>query len=121
MAVLHASVHDATDEAEPLNAEAAYDRSRRAALTDSQIGTVGLEVETHLVDLGSVADSVAWSRAEPIRDIVGAAVQCSAVTLEPGGQVELSGSPAPDILTAVGDMRHDVVSARLASTNRITC
>ncbi len=114
MAVLHASVQDATDEAEPLTAEAAYDRSCRAALTDSQIGTVGLEVETHLVDLGSAADSVAWSRVEPIRDIVGAAVQRSAVTLEPGGQVELSGSPAPDILTAVGDMRHDVVSARLA-------
>ena len=107
MAVLHASVHDATDQAEPLTVEAAYDRSYRAALTDSEIGTVGLEIETHLVDLDSVADSVAWNRVEPMRDVVRAAVQRSAVTLEPGGQLELSGSPAPDILTAVTELRHD--------------
>jgi glutamate--cysteine ligase len=114
MAVLHASVQDTTDEAAPLTAEAAFARSLQAALADSEIGTVGLEIETHLVDLGSVADAVAWSRVEPIRDIVGGVAARSAVTLEPGGQVELSGSPAPDILTAVADMRHDVVSARLA-------
>ena len=114
MAVLHVSVQDATDEAEPLTAEAAYARSCRAALDDSQIGTVGLEIETHLVDLGAVADSVPWNRVEPIRDLVGTVVEHSAVTLEPGGQLELSGSPAPDILTAVTDMRHDAVSARLA-------
>ncbi len=36
------------------------------------------------------------------------------MTVEPGGQIELSGSPAPDILAAVTDMRRDVTSARLA-------
>jgi glutamate--cysteine ligase len=114
MAVLHASVQDAANQAEPLTAEAAYARSCRAALADSEIGTVGLEIETHLVDLGSVAERVPWSRVEPIRDIVGTVAARSAVTLEPGGQVELSGSPAPHIATAVAEMRHDVVSVRLA-------
>ena len=114
MAVLHVSVQDATDQAEPLTADAAHARSRRAALAESEIGTVGLEIETHLVDLDSVSESVAWSRVEPLRDIVGTVAARSAVTLEPGGQLELSGSPAPDILTAVSEMRHDVVSARLA-------
>jgi glutamate--cysteine ligase len=114
MAVRPASVQDTIAEAKPLTAEAAYARSRQAALTDSEIGTVGLEVETHLVDLRSVADAVPWSRVEPIRDILGTVAARSTVTLEPGGQVELSGSPAPDILTAVTKMRHDVLSARLA-------
>jgi len=114
MAVLHASIQGTVDEAEPLTEAAAYARAFRAALADSQIGTVGLEIETHLVDLDSIADAVAWSRVELIRDIVGAVANSSAVTLEPGGQLELSGSPAPDIVTAVAEMRHDVVSARLA-------
>jgi len=114
MAVLRAPVQDVGDQAEPLTAEAAYARSLRAALADSDIGQVGLEVETHLVDLRSVAEPVAWDRVEPILDLVGGVAARSSVTAEPGGQIELSGSPAPHILTAVSDMRRDVTSARLA-------
>ena len=113
MAVLYASTKDAPDQAAPLTVEAAAARSSDAALADSEIGTVGLEIETHLVDLVSVADSVAWDRVEPIPDLVGALGARSAITLEPGGQVELSGCPAPDIVTAVAELRHDVTSARL--------
>jgi glutamate--cysteine ligase len=113
MAVLYASTKDAPDQAAPLTVEAAAARSSDAALADSEIGTVGLEIETHLVDLVSVADAVAWDRVEPIPDLVGALGARSAVTLEPGGQVELSGCPAPDIVTAVAELRHDVTSARL--------
>jgi len=114
MAVLPTSVHEPLDQTEPLTVEAAYARSRRAALADSEIGAVGLEVETHLVDLNSVADSVPWEKVAPIPDIVGSVAGRSAVTLEPGGQLELSGLPAADVLTAVTEMRHDGVSARLA-------
>jgi glutamate--cysteine ligase len=114
MAVLRAPVQDALDDAEPLTAEAAYARSFRAALADSEIGTVGLEVETHLVDLTAVAAAVPWDRVEPILDLVGTVADASSVTVEPGGQVELSGSPAPHLLTAVSAMRRDVTSARLA-------
>ena len=84
----------AIDQAEPLTVDAAYARSHEAALTDSVIGAVGLEIETHLVDLDSVADRVAWDRVDPMPDAVRAAAGTSAVTLEPGGQLELSGRPA---------------------------
>ena len=114
MAVLRASVQEPLDQAEPLTVDAAYARSHSAALADSEIGAVGLEIETHLVDLDSVADSLAWDKVEPIPGIVGSVAERSAVSLEPGGQLELSGPPAPDILTAVSELRHDAVSARLA-------
>jgi glutamate--cysteine ligase len=113
MAVLRSAVQDAVDDAAPLTPEAAYDRSCRLALADSQLGTVGLEVETHLVDLVAAAAAVPWNRVERAVDRV-RAVTDSSVTVEPGGQLELSGSPAPGILTAVSDMRRDVTSARLA-------
>jgi glutamate--cysteine ligase len=114
MAVLRAAVQAAVDEDEPLTAVAAYDRSCLAALADTAVGAVGLEVETHLVDLGAVAAAVAWNRVEPALELVRAVTQKSPVTVEPGGQIELSGSPAAGIAAAVTDMRRDVTSARLA-------
>ncbi len=114
MAVLHVSAQDAADQAEPLTVDAAYARSHSAALVESEIGTVGLEVETHLVDLHQAAAAVPWDRVEPLLRVVGAVADASTVTLEPGGQRELSGSPEPDMLGAVTQMRHDGVSARLA-------
>ena len=114
MAVLRVSAQDAADQAEPLTVDAAYARSHDAALADSAIGAVGLEVETHLVDLDQAAEAVPWERVEPLLQVVGAVAGASTVTVEPGGQLELSGSPEPDILSAVTHMRHDGVSARLS-------
>jgi glutamate--cysteine ligase len=119
MAVLNASARDTpaprtADSAEPLTVEAAYARSARAALADSPVGTVGLEIETHLVDLDAVADRVPWDRAEPLPGIIGSITGSTVVTLEPGGQVELSGTPALDVTAAVTGLRHDQASARLA-------
>ncbi len=70
MAVINAFARDVVDLAEPLTLDAAYVRSCRAALTDSRIGMVGLEIEAHLVDLDSVADAVSWQRAKSITEIV---------------------------------------------------
>ena len=114
MAVLRAPVQAVVDDGEPLTAAAAHNRSRRAALAETRIGAVGLEVETHLVDLAAVDTAVPWNRVEPAAELVRAVTEKSPVTVEPGGQIELSGSPAPDILTAIVDMRRDVTSARLA-------
>jgi glutamate--cysteine ligase len=113
MAVLNAAA-DTTDHAAPLTVDAAYARSHEAALIESVIGSVGLEIETHLVDLDAVADRVAWDRAGPLPELLAAAAGRSSVTLEPGGQVELSGPPAPDILTAVTELRRDGQGVRLA-------
>jgi glutamate--cysteine ligase len=116
MTVPRAFAHalDALDLAEPLTVDAAYARSHEAALTDSAIGSVGLEIETHLVDLDSVAERVPWDRADPMLNVVRAATGTSAVTLEPGAQLELSGRPAADITTTVAELREDGERARQA-------
>ncbi len=114
MTVPNAVADDALDQAEPLTVDAAYARSHQAALTPSVVGPVGLEIETHLVDLDSVADRVAWDRVDPLPGAVCAAAGRCAVTLEPGGQIELSGPPASDILSTVTELRRDGQRARLA-------
>src|SRR5450755_2923812 len=108
--------HDAEpfDPAEPLTIDAAYARARRAALASSAIGPVGLEIETHLVDLDSVADPVPSDLVDQLPGMVAAAAGRSAVTLEPGAQFELSAPPAPDICTAVTELRLDAQRVRLA-------
>ena len=104
----------AVDQAEPLTVDEAYARSHRAALHPSVIGLVGLEIETHLVDLDSVGDHVPWDRVDPLPGAVCAAACRCAVTLEPGGQLELSGPPAADIASTVTELRADGQRARLA-------
>jgi hypothetical protein len=89
---------------EPLPVDTAFARAASAALVESDVGTVGLEAEAHLVALDSVSDALPRSRVEPLVAAVRATAGRSAVTIEPGGQVELSGRPAPDIATAVGGL-----------------
>jgi glutamate--cysteine ligase len=43
-----------------------YAQCRDAALAEPAIGAVGLEIESHLVDLDHVADPVPWKRVEAI-------------------------------------------------------
>ena len=95
MTVLHAA-EDASDHAEPLTVDAAYARCHRLALRESDIGAVGLEMETHLVNLDEVAARVPWHRVDPMPESVRQAAGRSAITLEPGAQLELSGPPAPN-------------------------
>jgi hypothetical protein len=51
MAVINAFAQDAVDRAESLTVAAAYAQCRDAALAESAIGAIGLEIESHLVDL----------------------------------------------------------------------
>lgn len=102
------------DDVVPLSVEAAHDHACRAALADSTVGTVGLELETHVVDLGAAAMPVGWDRIEPLPANARAAAGQSSVTREPGGQLELSGPPQPTLLAAVTAFRLDVHRVRLA-------
>lgn len=104
MAVINAFMRDAGELAEPITLDAAYARSTTAALSDSTIGTVGLEIETHLVNLDSVAERVAWPQVEAMTSILRGVPIRSSITVEPGGQVELSGPPAASIAAAVEGM-----------------
>jgi glutamate--cysteine ligase len=114
MTVLRAAADHVIEQAEPLSVDAAYERSHRAALAESAIGPVGLEIESHLVDLDSVGDRVPWDRVDRMLHVLGATPPKSKVSLEPGGQLELSGLPEPDVQDAITQLRHDMVGTRLA-------
>jgi glutamate--cysteine ligase len=114
MTVLHAASLNAVEQAEPLSVDAAYERSRRAALVESEIGPVGLEIESHLVDFESVGESVPWDRVGSMLTVLDSAPRKSKVSLEPGGQLELSGLPEPAIESAIDQLRHDMMGTRLA-------
>jgi Glutamate-cysteine ligase family 2(GCS2) len=111
MAVINAFAEDAVDRAEPLTVAAAYAQCRDAALAESAIGAVGPEIESHLVDLDHVADPVPWKRVEAIAAVVGKVAPGTAVTVEPGGQIELSGPPAAGVAPAVARLRYEGTGA----------
>jgi glutamate--cysteine ligase len=98
---------------EPLTLTAAESYIHEAALTDSVVGTVGLEAEATLVDLAVPGDRPTWARLQPAIEPDITALRTSMVTVEPGGQVELSGVPAPDIAAAITAMSHDEQRLRL--------
>ena len=84
-----------------------------SALEDSMIGSVGLEVESHLVDLADVSRHVPWSSIEALRPEIESAAGHSSITVEPGGQLELSGPPLPSISASADELRRDVQRVRL--------
>ena len=114
MTVPHLTAVGPPELQEPLTVEAGFRRCRRAALADSDLGPVGLEIETHLVDLEAPPDRPGWDRIEAMIGAARSAAGRNAVTLEPGGQVELSGPPGRDVAAAAAELRHDVQAVRLA-------
>jgi glutamate--cysteine ligase len=101
------------DLAEPLTVDGAAQYVYESALSESVVGRVGLELETHLVDLAAVPHRPSWARVAAAADAVGSLPGGSLVTLEPGGQLELSGPPADDVLGAVAALRNDEQRTRL--------
>src|SRR5690349_5083355 len=84
--------------ADPL--EEARRHVAEAALADGPVGRVGLELELHLVDLVHPARRPTWAEARRLAEGIGPLPARSAVTLEPGGQIELSTPPAADVAGA---------------------
>ena len=88
-----------------LDLEAAVAHVAGAALRPGPVGPVGLELEAHLVDLDAPASRVPWQRIRDLVDALPAMPAGSRVTIEPGGQVELSSPPYPDVAAAVAALR----------------
>jgi ergothioneine biosynthesis glutamate--cysteine ligase EgtA len=90
-----------------LSLDAAHAHVVDVALAPTVIGSVGLELEAHLVDLESPVERVPWPRLRAVVDALPPLPGGSAVSLEPGGQVELSGPPNRDVSGAVTALRAD--------------
>ena len=104
----------ASADGEVIGLDEARQLVRSLALSDQPVGTVGLEVEGHTV----VRDDVA---AAPPFDVLAAVAARHAVlprggctTLEPGGQLEVSSAPHPDVATALDAMEQDTAVVRAA-------
>ncbi len=68
---------------------------------------VGLELEFHLVDLARPERRPAWTTVQRLVSGLPTMPAGSSVTLEPGGQIELSTLPKADLAHAVAALRAD--------------
>ena len=97
----------------PCDAEEAREYLTAQALTPGPIGAVGLELERHVVDRAQPTSVVSWRRLQ--QALQGLELpRGSRITLEPGGQVELSTPPARDICAAIDGLQADDAALRQA-------
>ncbi|HEY5841139.1 MAG TPA: glutamate-cysteine ligase family protein, partial [Mycobacterium sp.] len=83
-------------------------------LADGPIGRVGLEVEAHCFDLKDPRRRPGWERLTHVIEELPPLPGGSAVTVEPGGAVELSGPPADGPLPAIAALSADRAVLRQA-------
>ena len=110
------------DDAHPSNAKKAELTSAYSAalnigescLADGPVGRVGLEVEAHCFDLADPMRRPEWAELKVAIAGVPPLPGGSAITVEPGGAVELSGPPMDEPVAAIAAMMAD--RAVLSST-----
>jgi glutamate--cysteine ligase len=93
--------------AELADADDAAARIARECLKDGSVGRVGLEVEAHCYDLTDATRRPSWDELTEVIARVPPLPSGSAITVEPGGAVELSGLPADSVLPAIEGMQAD--------------
>lgn len=76
-------------------------------LRDGPVGQVGLEIEAHCFDLSDPLRRPEWPELSEAIASVGQLPGGSAITVEPGGAVELSGPPLHGPIAAIAAMRAD--------------
>jgi glutamate--cysteine ligase len=64
-------------------------------------------LEFHLVDRSRPERSITWSELTDLVDTIPALPYASVITTEPGGQLELSSPPQPDVAGAIAALRAD--------------
>lgn len=102
------SLHVATAASEPVGRAEARERIAAGALADAAPGAVGLELEAHLVDLAEPLRRPDWTRVSAALAALPPLPSGSPVTVEPGGQLEISTPPAADVAEAVALLRADL-------------
>src|SRR5664279_2388368 len=96
---------------DPLDLDTAREYLAATALRPAPVGGVGLELERHVVDVSRPSAVVGWARLLGV--LRGVALPGrSRLTVEPGGQVELSTPPARDVAAAVYALQADDAELR---------
>jgi glutamate--cysteine ligase len=103
------------DDAHPCHADtteltSAYSAGRHigeTCLADGPVGRVGLEVEAHCFDLVDPMRRLGWAELTDVIADVPPLPGGSAITVEPGGAVELSGPPTDEPVAAIAAMTAD--------------
>ena len=83
-----------------------------ASLEHGPIGRVGLELEAHCFDLHDPRRRPEWSELKDVIATAGPLPGGSAVTVEPGGAVELSGPPEDGPVAAIAALVADRAALR---------
>jgi glutamate--cysteine ligase len=86
----------------------------QTCLADGPVGRVGLEVEAHCFDLTDPMRRPDWTELTDTIAGVPPLPGCSAITVEPGGAVELSGPPMDEPVAAIAAMTADRAVLRAA-------
>jgi glutamate--cysteine ligase len=77
------------------------------ALGAAPVGTVGLELEGHLIDRADPGRRVSWDEVCRLVELVGELPNDSRISVEPGGQLELSTLPMAGVEAVVTALRTD--------------
>jgi glutamate--cysteine ligase len=85
-----------------------------SCLADGAVGRVGLEVEAHCFDLADPMRRPEWAELKDAIAGVPSLPGGSAITVEPGGAVELSGPPMDEPVAAIAAMMADRAVLRSA-------
>jgi glutamate--cysteine ligase len=106
--------HPSDTDAELTSAIDAHHYVRDNCLNDGPVGQVGLEVEAHCFDLTDPMRRPGWDEIKAIISGLPTLPGGSAVTVEPGGAVELSGPPMDGPVGAIVAMQADRAALRAA-------
>lgn len=93
---------------------AAAQRISAECLVDGPVGRVGLEIEAHCFDVADPMRRPLWDELTAVIEQVPPLTGGSAITVEPGGAVELSGPPFDGPLPAIAAMQSDRAVLRAA-------
>jgi glutamate--cysteine ligase len=101
-------------QAEMADAAAAAEYIADGCLVDGPLRSIGLELEGHCHDPADPHRRPRWDEIATVLQQLPSLPGGSAVTVEPGGAVELSGPPADGVLAAVDAMNRDQAVLRSA-------
>ncbi len=101
------AVRNSAQLAPELDLVAAHEHVAGAGLRPAPAGQVGLELEFHVVDHRHAQRRISYPELASLITELPPLPGGSAVTVEPGGQLELSGPPAADIDTAIARLLAD--------------